>query len=381
MLIFNLKPQHMKHLLISCFALLAATLSATHNRAGEILYKRIAPFTQPGGTTPVYTYSITVIKYMDDGQGVADRCVDTVYFGDGTKGVAPRINTGLTSCSCGTLNNVAIGCGSLMVNDPSYKVKYSVYSIVHTYSYTSNFTVRSMDPNRNPGIINIPNSSAEPFTIEATIMINASTGNNSSPIFTIAPIDQATIGVCFTHSLGAIDADGDSISYDPMVCLGANGAAIAGYTYPGFGSQTYSVNAFGVLTWCVPQTVGEYNLAIKVKEWRKNSSGIYQVIGYTMRDMQVLVRPGPLGVDNYSSGRDLEVFPNPFSDQLELEAGHAKINAITLFSMDGKQVPANYSARPNGKIRLHVEGLSSGIYLLQVSTDQGELHRKIVKQE
>ena len=72
------------------FFLLLNSARATHNRAGEILYKRIAPFTNTvnGVTVHVYTYSITVIKYTDSGVNVADRCIDTVYFGDGTKGIA-----------------------------------------------------------------------------------------------------------------------------------------------------------------------------------------------------------------------------------------------------------------------------------------------------
>src|SRR5687768_10360106 len=97
------------------------TALATHNRAGEITYKRIAPFTKVVGgvTVPVFTYSITVIKYTDDGSGsiqIADRCVDTVDFGDNERGVAPRINGG-TSCGCGTIGGVQVGCGVLIINE------------------------------------------------------------------------------------------------------------------------------------------------------------------------------------------------------------------------------------------------------------------------
>src|SRR4051812_37836190 len=96
-------------LFVLLFFLCFTYANATHNRAGEITYKRIAPFTAVVGgvTVQVYTYSITVIKYTDDGPTIADRCVDTVFFGDGSRGIAPRIN-GATGCGCGNLNSLAI---------------------------------------------------------------------------------------------------------------------------------------------------------------------------------------------------------------------------------------------------------------------------------
>ena len=90
-----------KFLLAFSICLISFTSKATHNRAGEILYKRIPPYTQTllGITIKVYTYSITVIKYTDDGVNIADRCVDTVYFGDNTRAVASRVNG--PTCYCG----------------------------------------------------------------------------------------------------------------------------------------------------------------------------------------------------------------------------------------------------------------------------------------
>lgn len=66
---------------------LSLRVSATHNRSGEISYKRIPPFVQGG--VPIYTYSITFVKYMNDDGGiqVSDHYVDTVYFADGGRGV------------------------------------------------------------------------------------------------------------------------------------------------------------------------------------------------------------------------------------------------------------------------------------------------------
>ncbi len=264
-------------------------LKATHNRAGEILYKRIAPFTAlvGGVTKEVYTYSITVIKYTNDGSQIADRCADTVYFGDGTRGVAPRINhNGSVSC-----NECPTKCGEMILTLPNFRVKKSIYTIIHTYPGIGSYKIRSFDPNRNEGVINIPLSINRPFYIESYLEINSFTGSNSSPQFNYPPIDRGCTFNCFFHNPGAYDSDGDSLSYEIAVSRGESGDPLPGYTFPDPGpGGIYEINAMtGKLTWCTPQLQGEYNLAFIVREWRKNTSGRYFQIGYVLRDMQVLV--------------------------------------------------------------------------------------------
>jgi len=262
---------------------------ATHNRAGEILYKRIQPFTQVvgGETVQVFNYLITVVKYTNDdgGNQVADRCVDTVYFGDGSVGIAPRVN-GSSGCGQGCLH-----CGVIVISDPSFRVKLSTYTITHTYAGAGAYTIRSLDPNRNAGVHNIQNSDQQPFYIESFLKIDNFTGANSSPEFKNPPTDRACFHQCFYHNPGAYDADGDSLSFEITPSRTENGATVPGYFYPETGSGgTFGIDAItGLLTWCDPQFIDEYNIAFIVKEWRKNTSGNYQMIGYVLRDMQIIV--------------------------------------------------------------------------------------------
>src|SRR4051812_3697077 len=88
----NIQKMNMfKRLFALLLFLISFSCIATHNRGGEIVYKRIAPYTATVGNivSPVYTYSITLIKYTDHGPSIADKCEDTLYFGDGQKGIAP----------------------------------------------------------------------------------------------------------------------------------------------------------------------------------------------------------------------------------------------------------------------------------------------------
>ena len=285
----------MKKLLSALLFLVCAYGYATHNRAGEIVYTRVAPFTEVVGgvIVPVYTYSITLIKYTADGNNIADRCTDTLYFGDGERGVIERVNGPLGSGSC--CPNTQIRCGEIIISDADYKVKKNIYRIrgtgVHRYSSTGSYLIRNYDPNRNAGVANIPNSVDQLFYVESYLEINAFTGANTSPLFHFDPIDRACIQKCFTHNPGAYDPDGDSLSYELTMCRGIGGNVIAGYTYPYAGNPgTFEIHPTkGLLTWCSPQNIAEYNIAFIVKEWRKNTGGVFQMIGYVIRDMQVVV--------------------------------------------------------------------------------------------
>lgn len=246
---------------------------ATHNRAGEITYKWIGP--------GLYTYQIKVTTYTNiNGTGLADRCEDTVYFGDGSRAVVLRSNGAQSSCTPPAKDGVPLNSN----------IKLNEYVTTHTYPGPGNYTISMEDPNRNAGVINLPNSVNQVFYIESFLVIPSfgSIRYNNSPILTFPPIDDGCVYKCFLHNPGAVDLDGDSLSYELTSCRGSGGAVITGYTYPLTGGGTYNVNATsGTLTWCSPQLQGEYNLAMIIKEWRKDDAGEYFLVGYVLRDLQV----------------------------------------------------------------------------------------------
>lgn len=247
------------------------TSKATHNRAGEITYKWLFG----------YTYQIKITTYTNIGSAnLADRCEDTLYFGDGARAVVLRSN--------GNCNG---GCSPACEGQPlpGGTIKLNEYITTHTYPGPGNYKMSMEDPNRNAGVINIPNSVNQVFYIESYLVIPTfGSGKNSSPVLTFPPIDNGCVGKCFLHNPGAYDLDGDSISYELTTCRGSGGTTCPGYSYPSTGGGTYNVNAVsGTLTWCTPQMQGEYNLAMIIKEWRKNDDGDYFLVGYILRDLQV----------------------------------------------------------------------------------------------
>ncbi|MBP7809439.1 MAG: gliding motility-associated C-terminal domain-containing protein [Bacteroidia bacterium] len=263
------------------FLFLGTFLKATHNRAGEITYKWISG----------YTYSITLITYTDDGPSVADRCKLTIYFGDGDSCQAIREN-GFNAPSSSECPVSKLG----VILKPTFKK--NVYSCIHTYDGPGLFKIYMFDRNRNSGVINVPNSVNQPFYLETLLSINVFMGPNNSPVLTRDPLDEACLNNCFYHNPGAYDIDNDSLSYELVMCkgedaLGNIGVTIPGYGYPNPGSgpgNTFNINAGnGTLTWCEPQMNGEYNVAFYIKEWRKDLDGNWQLVGFVMRDMQIIV--------------------------------------------------------------------------------------------
>lgn len=239
---------------------------ATHIRAGDLTSERVA------GNGLTYRFTLTI--YRDIG-GVAANSSVTFVFGDGTSGDA----------------NIA---SQRMIQNQTEVI---TYTITHTYAAPNEYKVGVAIDNRNSDILNISNSVNTPFYIQSTFLISPFLGFNRSPILTIPPIDLAASRQRFVHNPGAIDPDGDSLSYVLVNCKKAKDIDVDGYRLlddGSFGAQNEAGNApakltlnpiTGDLIWDAPLQPGQYNVAFFVNEWR---NGV--LIGRVNRDMQIIVR-------------------------------------------------------------------------------------------
>jgi gliding motility-associated-like protein len=265
--------------IVSLMALLLFVVSdafSTHNRAGEITYKRLSH----------NTYEITVTTYTEPSSTQADRCEVKVLFGDGKSDSIPRIN-GLPKTGCNH------GGEKISTN-----VQKNVYRTTHSYAGNGTYEIVMTDPNRVDNIENIPGSVGVPFTIKTTLRIHPILGANNSPVLQNPPIEDACVCKPYYHNPGALDPDGDSLSYSLSICYGNNGEPIPGYTlpsvHPGCGTQDLSINPVtGTLTWNAPARQGRYNVCILITEWRKirlpNKAPYWDTVGNVLRDMQINV--------------------------------------------------------------------------------------------
>ncbi|HEY0979015.1 MAG TPA: gliding motility-associated C-terminal domain-containing protein, partial [Flavobacteriales bacterium] len=130
--------------------------------------------------------------------------------------------------------------------------------------------------------------------VQTQLFISPFGGEDCTPRFLNPPIQNACLFQPWIHNPGAYDSDGDSLSFETRVCLGAGCEPIDDYRFPNeigpSPDNTYSIDPVtGTITWDAPQELGIYNIAFVVKEWRRTPSGIWQMIGFVMRDMQVIV--------------------------------------------------------------------------------------------
>ncbi|MBL4651740.1 MAG: gliding motility-associated C-terminal domain-containing protein [Flavobacteriales bacterium] len=264
---------------ILAFILTSVGAFATHNRAGEITY--CADPDNP------LKFNVTVTTYTDPESSAADRCEITICWGDGDCDTIVRVNNGpSTSCICDNGN-----CGQMLT--PS--VKMNIYTGSHIYGGASEYIISVDDPNRNDGILNIPNSVNTTFFIKDTLIIDNWIGTNCSPILSFPPIDNGCTFEVFQHLPGAIDPDGDILDFSLIPCSMPippdDDGIIDGYVFPNqvtgnLGTSLTIDNQTGLVTWDSPQIVGEYNFCILIREFR---DGVR--VGSMVRDMQVTIGP------------------------------------------------------------------------------------------
>lgn len=224
-------------------------LKATHNRAGEITYRQISQYE--------FEFTITTFTYT---LSAADRDALEVQWGDNTYSIAQRASK---------------------LELPDFYRK-NTYIARHKFPGPGTYEIVMQDPNRNFGVVNIPNSVNVIFSIKTTMVINPVLGANSTPVLLNYPIDKAAVGRTFIHNPAAYDIEGDSISYKLTVCTKENGIPIENYSFPKASKKLYVDSITGDLVWDAPVDSGIFNIAMNIEEWRNGVK-----INNIVRDIQV----------------------------------------------------------------------------------------------
>jgi len=246
--------------IITLFLFLLSTLSgySSHLRAGEISYKSV-----PGQPN---TFVITLTIYTNTGSS-AGVGILYVNMGDG--------NT-LTLTGNNALSEI-VGPG----------IRKSIFTITHSYPGYGSYIISTAPVARNYGITNLPGNSNYGMYIEA--MLTSGMTPMNSPVLTFPPIGDGCLNSVYKINPGAIDPDGDVLSFKLIRCRSINGSEIPTYLFPDEmdTTATFDIDSrTGVITWKKPTIQGEYNIAIMISKYRNG-----QLVGYVMRDMQVTISP------------------------------------------------------------------------------------------
>ena len=259
-----MKIHVLKYLSAIIIMLAPCAMSATHNRAGEITYRQIGPL----------TIEMTITTYTKASSVAADRDSLEVLWGDGAKEWVKRNN-------------------DIIRFEPN-DIKINKYIAQHTYPGSATYTVSFLDPNRIGNILNVnyPNSIDIAFFLSTTFTLldQQFQGFNNSAILLQPPIDNGCVNKVFIHNPNAYDPDQDSLSYELATPLMDVNTPVPNYKLPNLigelaGNKLTIDPITGEIRWETPKLQGEYNIAIKIKEYRKG-----KLINVILRDMQILIR-------------------------------------------------------------------------------------------
>ncbi|WP_185282849.1 gliding motility-associated C-terminal domain-containing protein [Hymenobacter sp. NBH84] len=283
--------------------LLPLATHASHIRAGDIQAKSDTT----AARNPRRVFFKMVLYTKLPSRDVADQPNATIFFGDGT-------STGIDKVQ-------RVGNGTVIPSAPNTKV--NVYYFEHIYNAPGQYLVSFVGEYRNKEVRNLSNPASQAFYLGTSITIDPALGINRSPVLTAPAIDQATANQVFLHSPGAYDADGDSLAFKlrpskrastPATIITRGGvvdtSTVPGFQYPnkydtngqrvaylgtpagGQADFQQDVNT-GLIVWNAPssQSIGEYNFAFVVEEWRRVAGARPRLIGTVIRDMQIVVGP------------------------------------------------------------------------------------------
>ncbi|MCC6599610.1 MAG: gliding motility-associated C-terminal domain-containing protein [Crocinitomicaceae bacterium] len=242
----------------------AVKVFATHNRAGEIIYRHVQGF----------TYEVTVIT-VTKSSALADRPYLKIRWGDEASNLPDD-----------QLDSLARALEQPISGMDGQRNEY--YG-THTYAGPGIFFISVTDPNRNSDVQNIAGSVLRPFCIQSELVISPEMGHNNSVVLLYPPNQRACIYQPWIHNPTAFDPDGDSLVYSLVPCLGAPQQPLDGWESPESAtldpSDILTIDSqTGEINWIVPTLAGEFNIAILIEEFR---NGIF--VGSVLRDMQIEV--------------------------------------------------------------------------------------------
>jgi hypothetical protein len=320
--------------------LFSHTAEATHIRSADI---KVTP-----DCARPRTFTITIVAYLNTLSNTRFGTNSQVFFGDGTSVRIP-VTTATIRPDLGT--NIAV----------------ATFTTTHTYSQDGTYTIAYVERDRSSGIVNIVNSADVPYVTFVEFVIDSNIGCNTVPILFVPPLDRACLQSAFFHSPGAYDVEGDSLSSE--LSIPASGVTtLADYTAPnnskfylnfsqgnedGNGVPVFSMNPVnGLLTWDAPGTIGEYNIAFKIIEWRKDSvTNVYRKLSTTTRDMQILVEECTGIRPELSVPEDICVEAGTLIEELiqgiDGDKDKVKIEVFSeIIDFDPDNNPATYTPRP-----------------------------------
>jgi PKD repeat protein len=109
---------------------------------------------------------------------------------------------------------------------------------------------------------------------------------------------------------------------------------------------------------------GSYTVSLTVSDGTNNDT----------ETKNAYITVGPIGLDEASWEKDINIYPNPAKDQININSG-IRIESVTIFDINGQQKMRMDNSGFNYSINLG--NLPDGTYILRITTEKGMAQRKM----
>jgi len=177
--------------------------------------------------------------------------------------------------------------------------------------------------------------------------------------------------ILYTRDCGLFELKLDTIVETYLISVNVNndeyGTATGGGTYETNTTATVTATAY---------------TSYKFVNWTKNDMEISteNPYSFTVTEDVALVAnfEKEVGMENIEIAV-IKIYPNPTTGKLRIESGELKVEKIEIFDIYGRTQKAE-SKKQKGKILMDISELPVGVYFLLLTTEQGEVVKKVLKE-
>ena len=115
------------------------------------------------------------------------------------------------------------------------------------------------------------------------------------------------------------------------------------------------------------------------------NSGKCEIIAFIQREKtKEIIQTNKISVNDFqnsnilnSSNTDINIYPNPANDYIQISANNDQLSEISIFDLSGKKV---IEKKFNNNISLNIKYLQSGIYTIKITDKNNVVIKKLIKE-